>query len=441
MKRTLTFTILCLFCLLLWNSCSDEPEEGSNPETVTFMVLSDIHYFDPSLFALPVKADFLADLASDRKMIVESSAILKKALAAVEAKKPDFLLISGDLTKDGEKFNHQELAKIFGSLTGKGIKVLVVPGNHDINNPNAYSYLQDKKTRIDNITPAGFASIYADCGYAGALERDPNSLSYVAEPVKGVWVLGIDACHYSPAPETAGSISAETLSWITSVAAKAKKENKILISMMHHGLVEHFNGQNTLFPGYVVSDWQNTSGTLADQGLKVVFTGHFHANDIVQKNGSSGFIFDIETGSSVTFPSAYRTVSLNLTSLQMKIETAYITDVSYPSIPQGTPFQTYAKNLLTQEIKDLVFNTLTAPPYNISGAIITSFGLDRILTNAVVAHFSGDETPTQTDLSDIQMIRIASTQLGDALQNVWTDPAPADNKITIDLISGTAVKN
>jgi 3',5'-cyclic AMP phosphodiesterase CpdA len=441
MKKTLSISILCLFCLLLWNSCSDEPEEGSNPETITFMVLSDIHYFDPALFALPAKADFVADLASDRKMIMESSAILKKALAAVEAKKPGFLLISGDLTKDGEKYNHQELAKIFGSLSAKGIKVLVIPGNHDINNSNAYSYLQDKKTRIDNITASGFASVYANCGYGDALERDPNSLSYVAEPVKGVWVLGIDACHYAPVQETAGSISPETMSWITSVAAKAKKDKKILISMMHHGLMEHFNGQNTLFPGYVVTDWQNTSGTLADLGLKVVFTGHFHANDIVQKSGSSGFVFDIETGSSVTFPSAYRTVTLNLTSLQMKLETTYVTDVSYPTIPSGTPFQTYSKNLLTQEIKDLVYNTLTAPPYNISGALITSFGLDRILTNAVVAHFSGDETPSQTDLSDIQLIRIASSQLGDVLQNVWTDLTPADNNITIDLNTGIAVKN
>ena len=441
MKTRSSIPFLCLFCLILWSSCSKEQEETNVPETLKFMVLSDIHYFDPSLFTLPVNGDFQAYLASDRKMIVESSAILKRAIAAVEAEKPNFLLITGDLTKDGELVNHRELAKIFESLAGKGIKVLVIPGNHDINNPNAYSFLQEKKNKIDNITPAGFASVYAGCGYGSALERDPNSLSYVAEPVNGVWVLGIDACHYSAVPETAGSISQETLSWISSVAAKAKKQNKIVISMMHHGLVEHFNGQNTLFPGYVVSDWQNTSETLAGLGLKVVFTGHFHANDIAEMRSGSGFIFDIETGSSVSFPSAYRTVNLNLKSLRMQIETKHITDVSYSTIPAGTSFQTYSKNFLILGITDIVFKTLTVPPFNISGSIITSFGIDRILTNAIVAHFSGDETPSQSDLGDIQMIRMASPELGDALQNVWTDKPPADNNVTIDLNSGKAEKN
>ena len=443
MKRNTLSYLFCLFCLALISSCKDKSETSPLPvqETVKFMVISDIHFFDPSLFTLPANADFQGYLAADRKLIIESSAILKSVLASVQTEKPDFLLISGDLTKDGEKLDHQTLATMFKALSDVGIKVLVIPGNHDVNNPDSYSYLQTAKTKVDNVSATDFSSIYANCGYGNAIERDANSLSYVSEPVNGVWVMGIDACHYSPVSETAGSISASTLTWIKSVIEKAKKQNKTLISMMHHGLVEHFTGQSTLFPEYVIADWQNVSTTLADLGLKVIFTGHFHAQDIVKKTSASGFVFDVETGSTVTSPCPYRIVTLNTTSNSMKIVSKSITDVTYSTIPSGTSFQQYAKTYLSDGMKIISYYMLSTPPYNIPGASINALGLDRILANAFVAHYAGDETPTATDNAEIQAVKTAIPTLGGALQSVWTDLPPADNNITIDLTTGTATNN
>jgi len=40
--------------------------------------------------------------APDRKLFAESRQILEAALSGIEAEKPDFLLVCGDLTKDGE---------------------------------------------------------------------------------------------------------------------------------------------------------------------------------------------------------------------------------------------------------------------------------------------------------------------------------------------------
>jgi len=440
MKKNVFPYLCCLLCILFLTNCKSVDNVKSVPETVKFMVISDIHYFDPSLFTLPANADFQLYLAADRKLIIESSAILKNVLATVMTEKPDFLLVTGDLTKDGEKVDHLAVAALFKTLSDLGIKVLVIPGNHDVNNTAAMSYTGTSATSIANVSPAEFASIYGNCGYGNAVERDPNSLSYVSEPVNGVWVMGIDACHYAPS-ETAGSMSATTLAWVKSIITKAKNQNKILLSMMHHGMVEHFTGQSTMFSEYLISDWKNVSTMLADSGMNVVFTGHFHAQDIAKGTGTKGYIYDVETGSTVTAPCPYRTMTLNTLNKTLKITSGKIDGVTYSTIPAGTTFQAYAKNYLSSGMRVISYYMLNGAPYNVPAAAITGYKLDSIFANAFIAHYAGDETPGATDNANIQTVKAVSATLGGAIQNVWTDPAPKDNNITIDLKTGVATNN
>ena len=440
MKKNVFPYLCCLLCILFLTNCKSVDNVKSVPETVKFMVISDIHYFDPSLFTLPANADFQLYLAADRKLIIESSAILKNVLATVMTEKPDFLLVTGDLTKDGEKVDHLAVAALFKTLSDLGIKVLVIPGNHDVNNTAAMSYTGTSATSIANVSPAEFASIYGNCGYGNAVERDPNSLSYVSEPVNGVWVMGIDACHYAPS-ETAGSMSATTLAWVKSIITKAKNQNKILLSMMHHGMVEHFAGQSTMFSEYLISDWKNVSTMLADSGMNVVFTGHFHAQDIAKGTGTKGYIYDVETGSTVTAPCPYRTMTLNTLNKTLKITSGKIDGVTYSTIPAGTTFQAYAKNYLSSGMRVISYYMLNGAPYNVPAAAITGYKLDSIFANAFIAHYAGDETPGATDNANIQTVKAVSATLGGAIQNVWTDPAPKDNNITIDLKTGVATNN
>jgi len=440
MKKNVLPYLFCLLCVVFASSCKTEDESKTVPETVKFMAISDIHYFDPSLFTLPANADLQLYLASDRKLILESSAILKNVLATVLAEKPDFLLVTGDLTKDGEKIDHQAVAALFKTLSDKGIKVLVIPGNHDVNNPAAASYTGSSAATIANVSATDFASIYSNCGYGNAVERDPNSLSYVSEPANGVWVMGIDACHYAPS-ETAGSLSTSTLAWVKSIITKAKAKNKILLSMMHHGLVEHFVGQSTMFSEYLIADWKNTSTMLADSGMNVVFTGHFHAQDIAKGTGTKGFIYDVETGSTVTAPCPYRIMTLNTVNKTLKITTGKIDGVTYSTIPTGTSFQTYAKNYLSSGMRVISYYMLSGAPYNVPTSAITAYKLDSIFSNAFVAHYAGDETPSATDNANIQTVTAINQTLGGAVQSVWTDPAPKDNNITIDLKTGIATNN
>ncbi|MFR1477792.1 MAG: metallophosphoesterase family protein [Hydrogeniiclostridium mannosilyticum] len=62
-------------------------------------------------------------------------------LETIWADQPDVLMISGDLTKDGEKEGHEVAARLEALKQAvPGLKVYVVPGNHDLRNANAMNF-------------------------------------------------------------------------------------------------------------------------------------------------------------------------------------------------------------------------------------------------------------------------------------------------------------
>jgi predicted MPP superfamily phosphohydrolase len=105
-------------------------------------VVSDIHYTDASLLANNAAAGtaFQNYVARDPKLLEYSEPIFKNIMWQLRSQDPDILLIPGDLTKDGEKIDHQKMAGLLKQLSDAHIKVYVVPGNHDINNPEAMRY-------------------------------------------------------------------------------------------------------------------------------------------------------------------------------------------------------------------------------------------------------------------------------------------------------------
>lgn len=222
--------------------------QSSVPSKTVISVISDPHYYAPSLGT--EGAAFDAYLAADRKMIAESDAILQSAIDIVKTEKPNILLVSGDLTKDGEKVSHEAFAAYLADIESTGVKVYVIPGNHDINNPDAMSYAGNTATPVESVSAEDFQQIYADFGYGEAIYRDPGSLSYVAEASDNLWILGIDSCKYAQngtSPVTSGSLNAATKAWVLDILAEAKIKGITVIGMMHHNLSEHFTLEADLF--------------------------------------------------------------------------------------------------------------------------------------------------------------------------------------------------
>ncbi|WP_186441195.1 choice-of-anchor I family protein [Desulfamplus magnetovallimortis] len=409
-------------------------------QQTTFAVLSDPHYYDNDLGV--EGSAFEEYLAQDRKLIRESEAI---TAAAVEALLKDdslsFVIVSGDLTKDGELSSHQEFASYMKRLEAGGIEVFVVPGNHDINNPHAHAYVGDDAVPTDWVSPEEFLDIYGDFGFKQALYRDSNSLSYLVEPVEGLYLLALDSCDYTDNfveayPATHGQFSEETLVWIEQMLNMATSEGKQVVAAMHHGLLEHFTGQSIANPGseYVIDDYKAISQRLADAGLTMVFTGHYHAQDMVI--GADGRLLDVETGSLATYPSPYRMVTID-TDNSVRIESRYITEIDYEL--EGKNFTDYSRTYLYGGLVNLAQTMLTAP------SDMGGYGLDAGMASVVspqiasayMAHYTGNElldSATSVTLTSYLGSEDPINQLlGQVLGSLWTDLPPSDTTLKTDL--------
>ena len=229
-------------------------------------VLTDTHVIAPELYESDSQA-WQNKLASDRKLLDYSQRIFDYLVDKFKSgeDKPDLLLLTGDLTKDGELLSHQYVAGRLKELKAAGVKVYVIPGNHDIDNSSAESYNGATTTKVESVTSEGFASLYADYGYSNTT-RDPNSLSYAAEPVEGLMLIGIDS--------HTGALPSGTLDWVCKQAQKAYNEGKQVIAMMHHPLFPHILGADMYVSSATVADYATVRNSLADAGVRVVLSGH-----------------------------------------------------------------------------------------------------------------------------------------------------------------------
>jgi predicted MPP superfamily phosphohydrolase len=402
-----------------------------NEKAVKIAVLSDLHFMDPSL----LKADgsaFQMYLMQDPKLLAESGAILQQIIAKLLNERPDLVLITGDLTKDGELISHKSLIKQLRILNSLHIKVLVIPGNHDINNPDAKVFDGDNTRPVPTITPEKFKLLYADFGYREAIARDPNSLSYVSEPIKGIRILALDANEYNNSTSTynavAGNLKDETMDWAKAQLINAKTKGKTVIGMMHHGIVEHFMGESVLFADYLIDDWGSKADTLMKNGLKVMFTGHFHANDAIQRYFGNLSMVDVETGSPVIYDSPYRIVKFMNNKLY--IHTKHIERIFYPPL-KGISFHDYEKAFSLNGFEIQAKYMLMGDPYNIADSIAAQIA--PVFAEAMLAHFGGDETISAEISAKIQYISNFSADLSNMLMGLYTDLPPMDNVLEVDL--------
>ena len=397
-----------------------------------FAVLSDPHLFDESL----------GTDQNDPKLLRESGEILAAAIQRVEELSVGFLLITGDLTKDGELQDHLIMARELARLSRAGVKVYVVPGNHDILNPRAVRFSESGKERVLTVTPDSFAEIYRECGYGDALMRDPGSLSYVAEPRPGLWLVAVDSADYAGNMRKGASVSAagltqERIDWIEAVLREALQRDKAVIVMMHHGVLEHFAGQARYFGNYLVNGWQEVSRMLAAFNARAVFTGHFHAQDItVRKMNDGKFLYDIETGSLVSFPIPVRLVEITAQQ-KMVITSSFIEDL--PSFAaRGVDFWEYSRQSLARSVVRAVARMMRGVGVSEKEAAIVA----PQVAEASLAHFRGDESFTGTEaLSSKGLGLLGGIVAGsrrDLVEGLWQDQAPSDNDVTLDLAPGAA---
>ncbi len=386
-------------------------------------VITDTHYLSEQLMDGGYAVQDYIQVSG--KNIKDTPAVLDKVLADYLSSDIEVLLICGDMSKDGEKQSHLDLMKKLKPLQDKGVKVYVIPGNHDINMPNSVEYKGNKTLPVANISPSEFTDIYATCGYKDAIRRDTASLSYVAQMGENTWLLAIDAVRYNEYKGytvSGGKISATTEKWIVDVLDGAKAKNIQVIGMMHWGLMEHIVYQSMFFKEYLVDDWNRLANLFADKGMKVIFTGHFHSNDISSFRSDRGnIIYDIETGTLSAYPFSYRYVDLYPDRID--IRTQNITAVpGNPNLASDDKdrMQSLARQLALQKIKNL--------GYDFPQDVTEQFA--DVLSRIFVLHAYGDEKPDANLKASMEKLSKLMESPMD-LDDMQIDFPPADNNVEI----------
>jgi len=393
-------------------------------------VLSDPHVYARSLGASG-KA-FESMRRDGTKLLDISEEILAAALEAVSAEKPDFLIVCGDMSKDGEKESHLLAARMFQDLETRGVPVYVVPGNHDIANRRSRGFAGDEAGPVENIGPSDFAEIYRPFGYGEAVGEDPTSFSYAAEPLPGLRLLGLDSCRYgqdgSP-PSADGRLSASTLSWARDAAGRARAQGATVLAFMHHGVTEHFRGQALYYPQNLVADHPSVSRLLAEAGVEVVFTGHGHAQDATEARWDDGLrLIDVETGSLISYPCPLRIVTLSADGT-LSIRTLLLPGRAGAPENLAVAAEEGMRRGLRMRILPRLTDLGVPEP---SGRLISAAATDGLL-----AFFRGDEPGQGAGAFPPAGLDwwggIVASFLASPLASLQTDLPPSDNDLTIHL--------
>lgn len=345
---------------------------------IRIAVISDCHIVADEQVSLLGKAS--------GKMDAHSLELLQAALDSIEADKPDLLLISGDLTYNGEKQGHHTISDLLHKVSAAGTRVLVVPGNHDILNPY---HLGDEETTVHD-----FLTIYAD--FMGNI-RHEGSLSWAQRIGKDLAVIGLDANIYGTGQYVSdGCITRSHLEWLEHTTQTLRSEGRMIIAMVHQQLLEHFDNQASLFPStlYNVKYQKRDNDTqavtpaelrhaFADAGIHYVVSGHFHVQDIAGAdftvNNRTWRIWDISTGGLSTYPSYFRTLHVDPHTQKVSITSKSI-----------NLHRNYGMNLLKEQAQSLMKTRLTSL-LGKTLATIAFYILGDNLCQALIAFTQGDE--------------------------------------------------
>lgn len=331
-----------------------------NDRELKVATISDVHYFAKSSMGNDIEKFIEASkLNNSTSYLVD--AVLDCAFATLKKQAEEnglkYVFIPGDLTKNGELVGHQTLAKRLKQFEEEtGLQVLVINGNHDINNSNASKFVNGEWVDDISTTPELFRAIYADFGYdladsfyTPADGEKAGGLSYAATLEGGYRVIALDGGRYSSdvtddgtdEHETAGSYTPGLMKWAVNEIKKAKAEGLTVIGLTHFNLVPHFEVEESLFEAFVIDDWQRVNETFADAGMHYIFTGHIHTQDVASHVSDNGEVLnDICTTSLLSFPNMFRTVDFK-TESNGKITVKYTSHDIDETIPVQADGFTY----------------------------------------------------------------------------------------------------
>lgn len=288
----------------------------------SFFLVTDTHYFDNSFKR--TGSAYEERSITDQKCVAETPAIIDACFAQLEADtETKVILIPGDLVYRGEYQSHIGIRERLYKLKDSGKKIYLITARHDYGG-DPVEFDGDNYIPVEGMPREQLREFYIDFGFGDAISEHLESMSYVAQISDGVRLLALN-CD-GDCKDFKG-LSDSQMSWALDEIKKAHESGNYIFAMTHYPLIP-FSPVMNFIGDAKLTDWEKRANEFADARLDVIFTGHMHAQAVTDyKTVNGNVITDIQTGSVVGCPCAYRKVALN--EEEMVVQSLTVKDFDY----------------------------------------------------------------------------------------------------------------
>ena len=263
-------------------------------KTLNIMIATDLHYLSKSIND---GGEAFANVMEkgDGKGMTYIEEIVDAFCNEVKKRRPDLVLLLGDLTFNGERVSHLELSQKLNSIVKEGIPIYLIPGNHDIDYERSFGFRGNEIYKVDSVCAKDFREIYADCGYKNYEYYDEYSGSYISKLRDDLYLLMLDTNSYH-----SNYLCKESLLWLDKVLFKLSKADAQILAVSHQNLLE----QNFMFTeGFMIKNAERIEEIYGKYNVKLNLSGHMHIQHI-EKN----IVSEIVTSSLAVSPNHFANI-------------------------------------------------------------------------------------------------------------------------------------
>ena len=263
-------------------------------KTLNIMVATDLHFLSKSINDGGEAFENVI-AKGDGKGMTYIEEIVDTFCEEVKKRRPDAVLLLGDLTFNGEKVSHLELSQKLNSIVEEGISIYLIPGNHDIDYERSFGFRGNEIYKVNSVGAEEFREIYANCGYKNYEYFDEYSGSYISKLRDDLYLIMLDTNSYQ-----SNYVSEESLLWLDKALFELSKSGAEILAVSHQNFLE----QNYMFTeGFMIKNADEIEELYAKYNVKLNLSGHMHIQHI-EKN----LITEIVTSSLAVSPNHFANI-------------------------------------------------------------------------------------------------------------------------------------
>ena len=266
----------------------------------TFYLLTDPHYLAHESWVEgdPVNGRERGDQIALKATPEIFDSFTEKFLADGDA---DTLLITGDLVNAGSVIDHKSFQQRLDAIKAQGRRVWVTTATHDYSSQggrdenifNAVRYTATGTEDVESVYKTDLLPLYYDYGPADADSVHEASGSYSAKLCEGLRLIMIND---NGNGRSHCGLFEDGMQWLSDEIDKANAAGETVLTAVHHPVISPWPIYSHLVEFEMYGGYKELSRLLCEKGVRVIFTGHTHVQNIQKYTDEQGrFFYDVST--------------------------------------------------------------------------------------------------------------------------------------------------